>query len=310
MNSKGIFFSAFTAVFLGVAASETVLYLASNGRADLDFLIKKTKNTPNEQLREKKIADDLEWLKKQKTMEYFIKSNDGLTLRALYLPAKNDNGRIAFCVHGIKTYGEREFSTPAKYFYENGISCFIIDQRAHGKSEGKYVTYGYREAEDCVLWLYFITEKLRPDARIFLYGMSMGSSTVLLTNRYPLPSNVEYIVADCGYSSVKEQLKHIFSTTCFPAGLCYLLYKTACRVHHVYNPDKVDIIGAVRNSKIPIVFIHGDRDNVVPTENVHILFDACGSENKTLVIAEGAEHVQSFLLSEDVRNAVIAPFVR
>lgn len=288
------------------AGSEAVLYLVSNAHADLSFLIKKTKETEEGKKKEEIRHRNMEWLSQQDTEEFHIESQDGLKLRALYLEAPGSN-RIAFCIHGIQTTGEREFATLAKYFYENGISSFIIDQRAHGKSEGKYLTYGDKEAEDCKKWLDFIAGHFGPSTRIFVYGLSMGSSTTLLLNRYELPENVEYLVADCGYSSIKAQLKNTFSSIHLPAGLCYFLYKCSCRLHHVYNPDKVDIMKCVRNSRLPIIFIHGAADDVVPVENAYNMYEECGSEKK-LVITEGLKHTESFVFSEEARQTSINGF--
>lgn len=291
---------------LAVAASELLLYFTSNGHARLDFLMGDFNSTEGEKIRQREMGLNKIWLNSQDTKEFYITSSDGLKLRALYLPAPGDETKIAFCIHGVQSTGEDSYAIHAKYFYEHGISSFIIDQRATGKSEGKYVTYGDRESEDCKLWLDFIYEHFGADARVFIYGSSMGSSTALLINNYELPSNVEYIVADCGYASVKEQIKFTLSFAKLPTGLFYWLYKTACRVHRVYNPDTVDIIGAVRKCRLPVIFIHGDADDVVPTDNVHELYDACGSEDKSLIITKGYGHVQNFVLSEEVRKTTIA----
>ena len=289
-------------------AAEVILFLTSNGHANLDFAIKNSKKSEHEKLRDELRRRDWEWLQKQKTEEYFINSNDGLRLRALYLLAPEGEGsnRLAFCIHGIQSNGTREFVTAARYFYEHGIGSFIIDQRACGKSEGRYVTYGCREAGDCLLWLDFIKAEFGADMRVFVYGMSMGGTITVLLGGSRLPENVEYLVADCGYASVRKQMYFTFASLKLPHKLFYALYKCACLVHGIYNPDMVYIMQAAKACKLPVLFIHGNSDKVVPVENVHELYEACGSEDKRLLVNDGIGHVQSFAASEQVREAIIA----
>lgn len=288
-----------------IAASETILYLTSNGKADLSFIIKKASDTDNEREKERLRKADMEWFSKQAFESFSIKSKDGHSLKAVYLPAPGNSNKTAFCIHGIQSTGIREFATAAKYFYENGINSFIIDQRACGKSGGKYVTYGAKESEDCKLWLDFVANHFGPDMRVFVYGVSMGSSTTLLLNNYELPSNIEYMVADCGYASVKDQIKNTFKSVHLPSGICYFMYKTACKCHRIYNPDKVDILGAVRKCRLPILFVHGAIDDVVPIENAYLLYENCNSTDKKLLVPDNVGHSQSFALSMNVREAII-----
>lgn len=297
--------SAVGAVGACVAAAETILYLTSNGKADLKFIIKKTADTDNEKEKSRLRKADKEWFSQHEYEDFSITSKDGHTLKAVYLPAPGDSNKIALCVHGVQTTGLHEFATTARYFYEHGINSFIIDQRACGKSGGKYVTYGEKESSDCKLWLDFIVDRFGKDTRIFVYGVSMGSSTVLLLNNYDLPANVEYLVADCGYADVKDQIKNTFKFAHLPGGICYAAYKAACLCHNVYNPDKVDILGAVRKCRLPLLVIHGKCDKVVSYENAYAIYDACGSEDKKLLILENTEHAQNFALSEKVREAVV-----
>ena len=297
-----------------VVTAEIVLYLTSNGHANLDFAIKNAKNNEHEMLRNERRKQDWEWLQQQNTKEYFIESSDGLMLRALYLPAGCGTGvqkestnpeRLAFCIHGIQSNGTREFVTAARFFYEHGISSFIIDQRACGKSEGKYVTYGCKETEDCRRWLEFVAKEFGCDTKVFIYGMSMGSTVTVLLGGEKLPENIEYLVADCGFSSVKKQMLYTFSSLKLPAKLFYFLYRSACLCHRIYDPDTVYITQAAGKCSLPVLFIHGDNDSVVSIENLYELYDACGSRNKKYIVTNGVGHVQSFVTSGEVRETII-----
>lgn len=288
-----------------VAASEVLLYLTSNGHADLSRIVDKTMEGDRENFKRKLIDEDLQWLKRQNTVKYTIKSEEGFKLHGEYLPAKELSDKMIFCIHGVQTTGRREFATAIRFFFENGFNTFYVDQRSYGESEGKYCTYGHKESADCKAWLDFVAREFGPNMKILVYGVSMGSSTTILLNNYKIPVNVAGFVADCGYSSVRKQIKTTFQKAHIPAGLSYFAYKHACLSHRIYNPDKVDIISAVSQCTLPILFIHGDEDEVVPPENVYDLYEACPSSHKKLLITKNAGHAQSFALSKEAREAII-----
>ncbi len=289
---------------LGVAASEIMLYLVSDSRANLDFVIKSKPDAKSEK-REMLIKESLKWFDTVESEELYIESRDGIRLHATYIPPKGKLKKIALCVHGIKSYGKREFCIQAKDFYENSIGTFLIDQRGCGKSEGKYVTYGRKEADDCYRWLGFINEKWGKKTDIFIYGISMGSASVMLLNDYRLPSNVKYLVADCGYSSVKTQLTDTFKSLKIPSKVAYFCYGMACFMHSIYEPNAVNPIESMEKCELPVIIAHGSEDSVISVENAYAIYDACPSKDKKLFIVEGAGHTESYSLSKELRDLII-----
>lgn len=56
-------------------------------------------------------------------------------------------------------------------------------------------------------------------------------------------------------------------------------------------------LDAVRESRYPILFIHGTGDTFVPCEMTKEAYAACTSE-KELVLVDGAEHGKSYLVEK------------
>ena len=83
-------------------------------------------------------------------------------------------------VHGFRAIPFSNFSYSAYYFLEHGYNVLLISQRAHEKSEGKYITLGYLESTDVNEWVKYLEEK-RGLNRIIIYGTSMGADTVLVS---------------------------------------------------------------------------------------------------------------------------------
>ena len=121
----------------------------------------------------------------------------------------------------------------------------------------------------------------------------MGSATVMLLCGTELPQNVKGAVADCGYTSVRDEFAyhlHKMHVPRFPVIETVDLW-TKCFAGYRF----VDVrpIDAVRRAKLPMLFIHGEADDFVPTEMVYDLYEACGSE-KYLLTVPGAGHSESY----------------
>ena len=131
--------------------------------------------------------------------EWRIRSFDGLKLVARYYHAA-DGAPLEIMMHGYRGSAIRDFCGGARLARELGRSVLLVDQRAHGKSQGRTIAFGILERRDCLSW---IEEALRRqgDVKVILSGVSMGAATVLMASELPLPENGACIVADCPFSS-------------------------------------------------------------------------------------------------------------
>lgn len=126
-----------------------------------------------------------------------IRSDDGLTLFGRCYPAAPDAPWLLL-FHGYRSAAERDFCGGLPFGIGMGCNVLLVDERAHGKSGGSCLTLGIRERYDCRRWVDYVIGHAGPDAKIVLYGMSMGAATVLMAAGPELPKNVAGIVADCG----------------------------------------------------------------------------------------------------------------
>ena len=127
----------------------------------------------------KKIAPRKEYLTAQPTEHVVITSNDGLKLHGDIFYAEEKPRRIARCFHGY-TSSAMSNASFASFLHKQGISCLLVDNRAHGNSEGQYIGFGVLDRYDCLKWMDFVKEKFGNEIDIMLYGVSMGGSTVLM----------------------------------------------------------------------------------------------------------------------------------
>ena len=216
-----------------------------------------------------------------------LESFDGLELKAKkFSPAENSN-RWAILVHGYGRDGTFAYDYAEEYL-KRGWNVLIPDLRAAGESQGQFITMGALESQDILNW----TEKIPADSKIILHGVSMGAATALMTAALE-PKNLVAVVEDCGYTSAYEmfaaQLEKIFGLPEYPVMPCADIVckiKTGVKISDAAPLEVVDKI------KVPVLFIHGDADGLVPFEMMEKLFDACAAPKEKFVV-EGAGHADS-----------------
>ena len=135
-----------------------------------------------------------EWMLSQNAEHHYITSRDGLKLHGFLIPnTTTDKKRIAVLVHGYQGSPAFDFSAAAQYYYSNGFALFLPDQRTHGESEGKYITFGAFERYDVVDWCKYLDDYTNHEYEFILSGVSMGGTTVLLAAAEPDMIKLNYI---------------------------------------------------------------------------------------------------------------------
>ena len=247
----------------------------------------------NDGLSHHELTEEEEWLEKSsKFKDVFTNSFDGLKLHAHEVVSNKNTNKWAVTVHGYMT-DAFSLSTKALHYYDIGYNILAVDLRGHGKSKGNYIGMGYHDAKDLIEWLKYIVSK-DSECEILVHGVSMGAATVMIaSSQEELPRNVKVIIEDCGYSSALEQfkyqLKKLFNVPSFPIlNIANLIVK----VKAGYYLNEACPIECVKNSKVPMMFVHGDDDTFVPFYMLDELYEACASEKKKLII-EGASHAHA-----------------
>lgn len=238
-----------------------------------------------------------------------IVSFDGLALVGHWFQAKNAK-RTLVMMHGFRSSWDNDFSN-ALDFYINKMHCnlLIAEQRAHGASQGKYIGYGILERYDCVEWARYADLRCKKSLPIYLDGMSMGATTVLLASELDLPANVRGIIADSGYTSPADILSHILKKSYnLPEKPILPLLSSLCKAVAGYGFYDRSTVQALKNNTRPVLLVHGMDDNFVPYEMSEINYEACTAPCD-LVLVNEAGHGLSYLVNrEKCENALVKLF--
>lgn len=255
------------------------------------------------------IHPNKEWLLAQPLEHVTIKARDGITLHADYLPAEKETDKLVIGFHGYTSYGINDFSTLSHYYHDRGYDCLIVDNRAHGKSEGDYIGFGILDRFDCISWVKYINERFGGTKKVLLHGISMGAATILMASGMDeLPDTVKCIVADCGFTSPYDVFAHILKRDYrLPPFPVMNINDMLCRKKAGYGFQDFSTLDSVKKAHCPILFIHGKDDDFVPTEMSIKNHDACTSE-KQLLIVENASHAASLYENIDLYENTVTEF--
>ncbi len=241
--------------------------------------------------------------------DVYKKSGDGLMLHAIYVPQKQDGQeeRIAICFHGYTGQAASDFCGISDYYIRNGYSLLLVDQRAHGKSEGEYIGFGCLDRIDACSWIDWVIEHCGREVKIVLHGISMGGATVLMTGGLELPQQVKGIISDCGFTSPKKVFTHVLhSMYHMPAFPIMQITDIVNRKKAGYGLDECNAAREVRKARGPLLLIHGDADTFVPCSMCDEIEQNCQCR-VTKLIVKGAAHAESYYKDmEAYENAMTA----
>lgn len=237
----------------------------------------------------------------------YIKSFDGLNLAASYYNNNSDTTILLF--HGYRSDGRFDFACAVKYYIELGLNVLVVDQRANGESEGKLITFGIKERRDVLSWCNFVNEKYNPK-NLFISGISMGATTVMMASNLELPNNIRGIIADCGFTNPPDIIKKV-ARQAFKINAEPILpaLNVMCKIFGKFSLYETSTQKALSESDIPIFFIHGKCDGFVPCEMSELSHKAARGE-KYIYLVEKADHGLSFLVETENIQKQISDFVK
>ena len=219
----------------------------------------------------------------------------GNKMHAVYAPAadpQNAKG-TAIVIHGW-TDNHLSFMCLARMYRDSlNYNVFVPDLFYHGLSEGTHTQMGWFDRLD-VENMIPMAHDIFPGDFMVLHGVSMGAATTMMVSGDTTPDYVRAFVEDCGYSSVWNQfannLKTDFHLPAFP-----VLHSASyvCSKRYGWDFKQASSVDQLKKNTKPMLFIHGENDDFVPTPHVYDNYEATGGY-KELWIAPGSAHARSY----------------
>jgi len=194
------------------------------------------------------------------TIEF--KTPDKLTLRGVWIPASaSDEAVVILHGHG-SSYDFDLYRAPS--LHEAGFNVLLFDFRAHGRSEGKRMTFGYEERRDVLGAIEFL--HTRGMQHIGLLGFSYGGIVSMVTT--PECEAVEAVITDGGPARMRTAIAARGVEMGLPSWLTrplawLIISTTSIRLGvNLFQYESIRWVGKI--SPRPIFFIHGDQDQYLP----------------------------------------------
>ena len=226
---------------------------------------------------------------------YYILSADSLPVH-----------RVALVLHGWRDTPIKFLHIARIYHQQLGFHVILPDLHAHGLSEGQTIGMGWKERLDVLRWMQMGNETMKCDSFV-VHGISMGAATTMNVSGEPMPSFVRDIrfVEDCGYTSAWDEfayeLRQDFHLPPFPLQHVASLI---CRLRYGWSFGQNSPLRQVARCPYPMLFIHGDRDDFVPSWMVQPLYEAKPGSKQLWITTDCGHNDSSARHTEEYIKAV------
>ncbi len=237
-----------------------------------------------------------------------INSHDGIKLAGHWHGCEHPK-RVIVAMHGWRSDWCRDFGTIADFWRDNDCCVLYAEQRGQGNSGGDYMGFGLMERYDCLDWINWVNTKTGGELPVYLCGVSMGATTILMSAGFNLPENVKGIIADCGFTSPHAIWKHVVERNLHIPydGIRGAIASDMCKKKISIGAKDYSATEAMKECKVPVLFIHGSDDKFVPVEMTYENYKAC-SAPKRLLIVPGAEHGMSYFTDKATYEETVLKF--
>jgi fermentation-respiration switch protein FrsA (DUF1100 family) len=281
-------------------ATEKLMKLALNRQDTQKYDKTKRKLSGSKKVSEAKMRarEDGEKLASLEFRDVAIESFDGTVLAGHWYPCENAK-RVIIAMHGWRSVWYNNFGSVSEFWHKNGCSVLFAEQRGQGASGGDYMSFGILERYDCLEWARWAEKEAACGLPIYLAGVSMGASTVMMASCLDLPEGVKGIVADCGFTAPHDIWERVVEDKFhIPYELCRRRADKICRNKIKESAKAYSCKDALAAAKVPVLFIHGTDDKFVPISMTYENYKACTSPKRLLVVP-GAEHGMSYVVDSE-----------
>lgn len=250
-----------------------------------------------------KVHNSLSEIEKLPREELQMTSHDGLHLQAIYYPGDGDETVI--WVHGYTSHAERESAFPGLFYHSLGFNVLIPYLRAHGISEGKYISLGPLECIDMMGWVEEINKK-HPNGQILMHGLSMGGGIVLDLACKEM-KNVKALIADAPSDKVDSIFYHVAGSV-FKKDSDKVFACCCQRFQKEFGvePAKFDRVKNIVQGRYPLLLSAGSEEHLEST--LSAIKEGNPAET-TVLILPGCNHGNGMYKQTELYQSTIRDFI-
>jgi pimeloyl-ACP methyl ester carboxylesterase len=209
-----------------------------------------------------------------------------LTLRGWFLSAENSN-RVIIMVHGngssrnVANSGSLDI---AGELVGHGFNVLMFDLHGCGESDGNTVSGGYYEKDDLKGAVAYVRQ--RGYEKIGVLGFSLGAVSALLAAAED--TEIDAVVADSSYADLNDIMEPEFARRTKAPKI--FLRPILFMIKIMYGVDftairPVEVVAEI--APRPILFIHGEADDMIPVEHARRLLEVSQNPEDILWLVPG-----------------------
>ncbi len=189
------------------------------------------------------------------------------------VPALNKGGlgKVVLYLHGNASNVGSNVEH-AHRFHRLGLSVFVMDYRGYGKSQGDFPSESQVYEDAQLAWDYLVKQRGINPNQIYIYGHSLGGAIGIdLAVRHPEAAG---LIVEGSFTSTRAMVN-------FQKGLFWMFPIDFLLTQRFDSLSKVDRL------QMPVLFIHGTADSVVPAQMSKKLFDAAPEPKQLYIVPDG-----------------------
>ncbi|MGD8880393.1 MAG: alpha/beta fold hydrolase [Desulfobacterales bacterium] len=218
-----------------------------------------------------------------------VRASNGLVERihGWWIPAQNPSGKTLLYLHGSALNIGANVDH-VRRFHNLGFAVFIISYRGYGLSDGEFPSEAQMYADAEAAWNYLVGQKKVEPDHIFIYGHSIGGAIAIdLAVRH---SNAAGLIVEATFTSIID--------------MALLKYKYRLLPMDLIVDQKFDSLNKVGRLKIPVLYMHGTKDNRVPSVMSRRLYKKTSSPKRLKFITGGGHNNSASVGGEDYLRSI------
>jgi len=217
---------------------------------------------------------------------YFITA-DGVTLNGWYIPHSAARATLVW-FHGNAGNISHRVENIKLLHNKVSVNIFIFDYRGYGRSAGSASEEG--TYQDGVAALQLMQKRLGVEAKnLILFGRSLGAAVAAeMAGRFACQG----LILETPFASIRDMAKTVFPF--LPVGL--------------FLQSRFDVVEKIGKISVPLLVLHGDRDDVVPYEQGKKVFSAARAPKEFYTIP-GASHNDTYRVGGDAYFERLRTFI-
>ena len=228
----------------------------------------------------------------QGTIDFFIPVEEGVRLGARFCPAEPKEPHLLF-FHGNGEIAS-DYDTIGPVYNSYGISFLVVDYRGYGQSTGSptasnLLSDAHTIFREVLAWL----KKQDRTGPLIIMGRSLGSVPALEVGS-SYQDEISGLILESGFARTVPLLDRL---------------GVATGTLGISEADGFTNFGKIRDIGKPTLIIHGQNDEIIPSQEADILLANSGTMRKQLMVAAGCGHNNILQRCGDLYFQTISQFV-